>query len=184
MHAENDIPPILRRTFVASIEYLGIQRSATDILSILYLEKHKNQSALSINEIKKKSSLSLSSISVLCSRMEAEGILIRRTDDSGMGRGRRKILYEFAMSMDELLILGMRKYIHEIGRICRDIRLHQKQNVSDDGLYKELLDKLETEICLFFSENSRLANETNPLWLGNKSNDDVDLKEKIVEGAF
>ncbi|MFW9806535.1 MAG: MarR family transcriptional regulator [Candidatus Thorarchaeota archaeon] len=184
MQTENDFPPILRRTLIASIEYLGIQRSAIDILFVLYLEKLKNQPSLSISEIVQKSGLSLSSVSSLCSRLEAEGILTSRNDDSRAGRGRRKILYEFNMGLDELLKLGIRKYLREVGRICRDIKMRQKKHESDDGIHKDLLNCLEAEICSFLSGTIHIASEISPQWIEAEINEDVDLDKKLVESAI
>lgn len=184
MKIENNIHPFLKRALELSIEHLGIQRSATDILLVLFLEKQNNNPALSIREIVQRSTLSLSSVSVLCSRLEIEGILMRRSDNSSQGRGRRRILYEFAIGIDELLAVGISKYMKEIGRICRDIKLFKKQNVDTDISQNDILNRLESEICTFFSEHSRLASESSHLWIGIESNDEIDLNGRIVEGAF
>ncbi|MFW9808391.1 MAG: hypothetical protein ACFFE6_03330 [Candidatus Thorarchaeota archaeon] len=183
MKHKNDILPFLRRALLTGVEHLGIQRSATEILVILYLEKQKNNPALSIKEIVEKSNLSLSSVSVLCSRLEIEGILIRHSDDSSLGRGRRKILYEFAIGIDGLLALGTNKYIRDVGRICRDIKLYLKQNESDDNVHNELLSRLRNEICSFL-EHSRVAIESTTSMFEKESQGEIDLKEKIVEGAI
>ncbi|MFW9787741.1 MAG: MarR family transcriptional regulator [Candidatus Thorarchaeota archaeon] len=183
MQVESGYLAFVKRALGVSIEHLGIQRSATDILFILYIEKHETQSALSIRDIVRKSGLSLSSVSVLCSRLEALGILNRRSDDSSSGRGRRRILYELSMSIDELMTLGISKYIQEVGRICRDIKNFQRQN-SPDGETKELLDRLENEICSFLSEHRRIVSDASSLWFDDESKDEIDLKEKIVESVF
>ena len=184
MSINNDIRPVLRRVFALSIQYLGIQQSATDILAILYLEKHMNESALSIKEIMRRTGLSLSSVSVLCTRLDAEGILEKRTDDSGIGRGRRKILYEFNMNLDDLFTLVLGKYIQEASRICRDIKSYQKQNSSKDVGFKVVLENLEAEICSFVTEHSRLSSEISTLWYPNESKDKIDLDDKVIESAL
>lgn len=184
MQTNNDTFFLLKRVLAVSVQYLGIQSSATDVLSILYLARLEDQTALPIKEIVRRTGLSLSSVSVLCSRLEAEGILHKHTDDSGMSRGRRRILYEFIMSMDELLVYVMRKYLQDIGRVYREIKLHQIHDIEDDNSFKELLTKLENAVCSFLTDGGRLARGNDSLWYIPPSKDDLDLKEKLSENTL
>jgi DNA-binding transcriptional regulator GbsR (MarR family) len=184
MQTNNDAYFLLKRVLAVSVQYLGIQSSATDVLSILYLARLEDQTALPIKEIVRRTGLSLSSVSVLCSRLEAEGILHKHTDDSGASRGRRRILYEFIMSIDDLLVYVMRKYLQDIGRVHREIKLHQIQDMKDDDIFKELLTKLENAVRSFLTNKGRLVSGNESLWYGPPSKDDLDLKEKLSESTL
>jgi DNA-binding MarR family transcriptional regulator len=174
MHSRNDIYPLLRRALLLSIQSLGIQQSATDILFTLYLEKHTNQSALPNKEIAEKTGLSLSSVSALCSRLESEGILIKQSDDSSTGRGRRKILYELNMGINEILTLGLRKYVQEAARICRDAKSQNIQNNQENKKLRNLHSVLENEMCSFIYENCQFVADTDSIWLLNTSRNDIE----------
>ena len=181
MNTDNDTPPFLRKLLAISTQYLGVQQSATDILVILYLERYKNEAALSIKDIMNKSGLSLSSVSVLCSRLEAEGILNRRADVSSEGRGRKRILYEFSISINDLLKIGLRKYMQEVERVYRDIKLYQKQNDDADTTFNEMVARLESEVVFFYSESSQLTPKNGETWSRIVPKSDINPKENVIE---
>jgi len=100
-------------------QWLGLQRTAGTVLTILY--RGESSQGLSVNEISLATELSLSTVSSVCSQLESLGILMRRSNSNQQGRGRRKAIFVMCVGIHDMLKMGIRRRMDQVGRISRDL---------------------------------------------------------------
>ncbi len=150
-----EINPPIRRALEVCAQIMGIQRSAANILGVLYSERNQSQRMLSTREISTMTGLSASSVSILCSQLESMGILARHSDNSGASRGRRRSLYALEVGIDEMFSFGIRKQIQDVRRVYRELRVHRKSVLASSENYSKVLNRAEVEVASFLSEHAQ-----------------------------
>lgn len=112
IHAD-EVSSFFEKTLQICVEWLGLQTAATLILRILYLQ---HGAFLSTKEISDKTGLSLTSVSLTCTQLEALGVLRRETEyHKRKGRPRKLICIEGGIY--ELLKLGIKMHLDRVERI-------------------------------------------------------------------
>lgn len=179
---ENEIHPPIRRALEVCVQIMGIQRSAANILAVLYSKRNQAQNQLSSREISERTGLSISSVSVLCSQLESMGILARNSDGSGTTRGRRRGLYALEVGIEDMLSFGIRKQIQDVRRVYRELRVHSKSMRPSSEIDNKILDRAEVEVASFLSEHAQWIREDNqPIVVRNRRIKHNDLKESSLE---
>ena len=88
----DEVSIFFEKTLQICVEWLGLQTAATLILRILYLQ---HGTFISTKEISAKTGLSLTSVSLTCTQLEALGVLRRETEyHKRKGRPRKLISIE------------------------------------------------------------------------------------------
>jgi len=114
----DEVSSFFEKTLQICVEWLGLQSAATVILRILYLQRG---AFLSTKEISAITGLSLTSVSLTCTQLEALGVLRRETEyHKRKGRPRKLICIEGGIY--ELLKLGIKMHLGRIERIYDAIK--------------------------------------------------------------
>ncbi|MFW9979721.1 MAG: hypothetical protein ACFFEJ_16680 [Candidatus Thorarchaeota archaeon] len=139
----------LDRLFQIAIQLVGLQRTAGIILAALYAESCENDSGFSVSELSEVTGLSLSTVSTLCSQLDSLGITAKQSVDQENGRGRRKSIVKLRLGIDELLRIGMKRYLSEINAVMHDIKTY----ADDPGVQTSLtIQRAMSELLLFQSQ--------------------------------
>ena len=114
----DEVSSFFKKTLQICVEWLGLQSAATVILRILYLQRG---AFLSTKEISANTGLSLTSVSLTCTQLEALGVLRCETEyHKRKGRPRKLICIEGGIY--ELLKLGIKMHLDRIERIYDAIK--------------------------------------------------------------
>ena len=143
----------LDRLYQIAIQLIGLQRTAGIILAALYRESCEHDSGLSVSELSEVTGLSLSTVSTLCSQLDSLGITAKQSVDQENGRGRRKSIVKLRMGIDELLRVGLNRYLNEINKIMHDIKDYADEPGVDTSL---TIQRALSELLLFQSQTFSL----------------------------
>lgn len=142
----------ISRVLGVCVEWLGLQRSAANILAALYVLKNSSGKSLSMDELCKVSNLSHSTVSSICSQLESLDLVERQLDGTPNARGRRRLVFSLRVGIDGLLKVGCKRNINNVLRILGDIRL-MIDKTQDEDIESEInIQKITEEIC-YFLEN-------------------------------
>jgi DNA-binding transcriptional regulator GbsR (MarR family) len=145
----HDAEAQIDRLFQTAAQWIGLPRTAGTVLASLYTESSGSDNRLSVNDLCKKTGLSISTVSSICSHLETLGIIVRQSEDQQQGRGRRKSVISLRVGIDGLLRQGMTRYLEEITRILRDIEILMETPGSHNGTS---IQRALSEITLFLTE--------------------------------
>lgn len=143
---------ILRRLLTDSARILGIPASAGAILATLYFHGTQNNQPVSTEDINIITGLSRSSISLICMRLESIGIISKALDGLSKRQGRRRISYSLRVGLDEILRLGIQKYVVSIRSTLEDFRNNASISDKDDITWKRVMDQVDFETTQFLQE--------------------------------
>ncbi len=130
-------------------EWLGLQRTAGNVLYILYRQGLFSADGLSAKELSEMTGLSQSTVSSVCSSLESLDIITRRTDNNQSHRGRKKSVYVMAMGLDDLLRKGIQRNLDQVNKVSKNIdEILVNMNLEDSSSIA-LLAKVADEINLF-----------------------------------
>ncbi|MHA2027074.1 MAG: hypothetical protein ACXACG_00320 [Candidatus Thorarchaeota archaeon] len=143
----------IRRILELGAQWIGLQRTSGVILSILYIHECTDREQLSIRRMSELTGLSASTISTICSQLEAFGIIVGQSGKSNQTRGRRKTVFSLRIGIHDLLHLGIKNYMNHVRRILGDI-----ETIKNDSGFNDLdshltMDRVANEINQFLDEN-------------------------------
>jgi DNA-binding transcriptional regulator GbsR (MarR family) len=135
-------------------EWLGLQRTSSHVLGILYKKGLYSTAGLSIKSLVQESGLSQSTVSSICSNLESLDIIVKRTNGGQLGRGRKSAQYSMAIGIDELLRRGLNKCLERVDRVSKNIDQILTNISLHDNVTLALIAKAADEINQFLSSPS------------------------------
>jgi DNA-binding transcriptional regulator GbsR (MarR family) len=117
----DDVNYQINRILRVCVEWLGLQRTAVQVLTTFYSDRSKANKDLTIIEISRITTLSQSTVSSICSQLESLSILEKRLDGTQKTTGRRRIIFCLRLDLGDLLKLGLSKNIRRVHSILDDI---------------------------------------------------------------
>lgn len=109
----DEVSSFFEKILQICVEWLGLQTAATLILRILCTQ---GGALLSTKEISAKTGLSLTSVSLTCTQLEALGVLKRETEYHKR-KGRPRKLISIEGGIYDLLKLGIKMHIDRVERV-------------------------------------------------------------------
>lgn len=153
---QNEVQDTITRILQIGTQWMGLQRTAGVILATIYTQECTSDDRLSAKDISDMTGLSQSTVSSICSHLEALGIIIGQTDDSHKGKGRRRIVFSLRVNIVELLQLGIKKNVHDVHRVYKDIEEIRNEHILEDITSQITLDRVAFEIAQFLSEANNM----------------------------
>jgi DNA-binding transcriptional regulator GbsR (MarR family) len=132
-------------------DWLGLQRTAANILAVLYKKGLVSTSGLSIKDIANESGLSPSTVSSICSNLESLDIIVKHSNGGKQGRGRKSSAYSMTIGIDELLRRGVSKSFERVHRVSRTVDQILASLTTHDSSTLALIAKAADEINQFLS---------------------------------
>ena len=136
----DEVSIFFEKTLQICVEWLGLQTAATLILRVLYLQ---HGTFISTKEISAKTGLSLTSVSLTCTQLEALGVL-RRETEYHKRKGRPRKLISIEGGIYELLKLGIKMHLDRVERIhdaikdLKPVMENESKIINLDNLVLEL----------------------------------------------
>ena len=135
-------------------EWLGLQRTASHLIGILYKKGLYSTSGLSIKNLVQESGLSQSTVSSICANLESLDIIVKRTNGGQQGRGRKSAQYSMAIGIDELLRRGLNTCLERVDRVSKNIDQILANISLHDNVTLALIAKAADEINQFLNNPS------------------------------
>ena len=151
---KGEVQDQIRRILEIGVQWMGLQRTFGDVLSVLYIHECTNREHLSIKRLSELTRLSTSTISPICSQLESLGIIVGQSVAANQTRGRRKTVFSLRMGIQDLLHLGIRNYMNHVRRILGDIETIKNETGFKESTAHLTLDQVASEITQFLNESS------------------------------
>ncbi|MHA1948355.1 MAG: MarR family transcriptional regulator [Candidatus Thorarchaeota archaeon] len=139
----------INRILGICVEWLGLQRSAANILAPLYILKNNSNEALSMDELCRITNLSHSTVSSICSQLESLDLLKRELDGTTKARGRKRSAFSLRVGVDGLLKVGIQRNINHVLRILNDLQNIKSRIVDKETEIENAISMITEEICCF-----------------------------------
>ena len=150
------------RLLATGTPWVGLPRATSQVVSALYLHKCEHGGPLGQQEICDITHLSSSTVSMILSQLEANGVVDRFIDNSYKSKGRRRLLFYLELELDDLLFRGIKKVRTELQRILGDLHdFKQEVSLGTNESTHLAIEKIERDVEFFLSTIQIEADKIN-----------------------
>ncbi|TFG14649.1 hypothetical protein EU537_02990 [Candidatus Thorarchaeota archaeon] len=136
----------LTRLFEKLAIWVGLSVNAAPVLMVLFIEEYRNGNRLSSEDICQATGYSRANAGLIISQLEAIRIIDGQRDFSQTGRGRKRVLYQLSVDLDEFFALGFKGILNQLETMMNQVTSIQESQGFDIKGMNRMLAEMKSEI--------------------------------------